>query len=120
MWAVREDGTWRGIDPEIKLDADEVLYEELPNWAFEAQVAQQLLREASSAEVSWQQEEIINIDNQLMAIEEYQAGIDGVVLLPGSRVDWLEYRSKIRLWKIGGNAEYPKVASRPKRPLADN
>lgn len=120
MWAVREDGTWRGIDSEIKLDADEILNEEIPQWAFNAQVAQQLLREASSAEISWQQEEISNIENQLMAIEEFQAGIDGVVLLPGSRADWLEYRSKIRNWKIGGNAEFPVAASRPKRPLANN
>lgn len=69
----------------------------------------------ASIEAVWREAEILIINNQLMAIEEAEAGIDEADPLPGSRVEWLSYRSKVRAWKDGA-ANFPDSNSRPQRP----
>ena len=115
MWAIREDGTWRFVDSEIPLDADETLYEDIPQWAVDAQVEAATHREQVSVEAEWQQAEIDVIANQLMALEEAEVTGENTGALPGTRVKWLQYRTKVRNWKDG--AEYfPDLEHRPSRP----
>lgn len=115
MWAVREDGTWRYVDSGIPIDADEILYEELPQWAIDLQEEMALRRELIAAEVSWQQAEIDLIANQLMALEEAEATGEDTGALPGTRVQWFQYRTKVRNWKDGAQS-FPDPDHRPIRP----
>lgn len=115
MWAVREDGTWRYVDSEIPIDAEETLYDEIPQWAIDLQAAIVDQREREGAEAAWQQAEIDLIANQLMAIEEAEATGEDTGALPGTRVQWLQYRTKVRAWK-GGAENFPNHEYRPLRP----
>lgn len=115
MWAVRIDGSWRCVDDTIPLDAEETLYEDLPQWAIDLQEEATLRGVLAGAELAWQQAEIELIVNQLMAIEEAEATGENTGALPGTRVQWLQYRTKVRNWKYG--AEYfPDLERRPSRP----
>lgn len=69
----------------------------------------------SSIENNWRNAEIQIISNQLMAIEEAEAGSDGAEPLPGTRTEWLMYRTKVRAWK-DGNDDFPDQAKRPVMP----
>lgn len=55
------------------------------------------------------------ISNQLMAIEEAEAGSDDAEPLPGTRAEWLTYRTKVRNWK-DGNEDFPDQTKRPLMP----
>lgn len=70
---------------------------------------------AVAVEESWQKAELVAISNQLMAIEEAEAGEDVPDLLPGTRAQWLSYRTKIRAWKEG-HVDFPDQTKRPIRP----
>ena len=115
MWAIREDGTWRFVDSEIPLDADETLYEDIQQWAVDLQADAAMHREQVSVEAAWQQTEIDVIANQLMALEEAEATGENTGALPGTRVQWLQYRTKVRNWK-DGSENFPSSDHRPVRP----
>lgn len=68
-----------------------------------------------TAEAAWQEAEILVIGNQLMAIEEAEAGSTEAKPLPGTRAQWLIYRTKVRAWN-DANADFLDVAKRPVRP----
>ena len=68
-----------------------------------------------AAENAWRTSEINTIANQLMAIEEDEAGSGDAKPLPGTRAQWLVYRTKVRAWKEG-NLDFPDQAKRPVMP----
>lgn len=69
----------------------------------------------SNVESIWRETEIQVIGNQLMAIEEAEAGSENAHPLPGTRSQWLIYRTKVRAWK-DGNDDFPDLLKRPNRP----
>lgn len=73
-----------------------------------------------SVENQWREAQLAIIANQLLAIEEAEAaaeeGVDPPAdLLPGTRNQWLAYRTKVRAWKEG-NVNFPDSAKRPVQP----
>jgi len=66
-------------------------------------------------EDAWRNAEIAVIGNQLMAIEEAEAGEEVPDLMPGTRAQWLAYRTKVRAWKEG-HVDFPDASKRPVRP----
>lgn len=78
-------------------------------------IAQKIRAEKVIVEDAWRNAEISFIANQLMAIEEAEAGEEVPDLLPGTRAQWLSYRTKVRAWKEGG-LYFPDSAYRPVRP----
>lgn len=71
--------------------------------------------EAFSREVLWKTDELVVISEQLLAIEEFEAGSEEANPLPGTRTQWLQYRTKVRNW-IEGAAGFPEISNRPVRP----
>ncbi|WP_046068430.1 hypothetical protein [Pseudomonas synxantha] len=69
----------------------------------------------SNVENIWREAEIQAIGNQLMAIEEAEAGSEDAHPLPGTRSQWLIYRTKVRAWKAGEEG-FPDQSKRPVRP----
>ncbi|MGY2200033.1 hypothetical protein [Pseudomonas gingeri] len=69
------------------------------------------LREAliRQTELDWQSSELAIIGNQLLAIEE-----EANDALPGTRQQWLAYRTLVRLWHESPG--FPDVTTRPSRP----
>ena len=67
-----------------------------------------LIREA---EIIWQTAEMAVIANQLLALEE-----EAEDALPGTRTQWLSYRTKVRLWHT--SVDFPDSTKRPTRPVA--
>lgn len=59
-------------------------------------------------DAEWKIAELMLIEVQLQRIEEHEAGIDVLDLLPGDRKQWLAYRGEIRRYEAG---------ERPKRPI---
>jgi len=71
-------------------------------------------------ENTWRENEILAIGNQLLAIEEAEAAAEEgedppADLLPGTRNQWLAYRTKVRAWKES-NLVFPNSLFRPARP----
>ncbi|NWD49006.1 hypothetical protein [Pseudomonas gingeri] len=60
-------------------------------------------------ELEWQATEMSFIANQLLAIEE-----EADDALPGTRKQWLSYRTLVRLWHE--SADFPDQSKRPIRP----
>ncbi|MGY2285158.1 hypothetical protein [Pseudomonas gingeri] len=60
-------------------------------------------------EREWQTTEMAVIANQLLALEE-----EADDTLPGTRKQWLAYRTQVRLWHE--SPEFPDQAKRPARP----
>jgi hypothetical protein len=81
----------------------------------DAQAALALRAKKVIIEDAWRNSEINLIANQLMAIEEYEAGGEVPDLLPGTRTQWLAYRTKVRAWKEG-HIDFPNELKRPVRP----
>ncbi|WP_124376592.1 hypothetical protein [Pseudomonas synxantha] len=94
------------IDEECPEYADQIW--QFPGWA---PSRMKLL----AIENAWRDSEIQAVSNQLMAIEEAEAGSDDAEPLPGTRAEWLIYRTKVRAWK-DGNIEFPDEMKRPARP----
>ncbi|WP_460137934.1 hypothetical protein [Pseudomonas sp. S2_A10] len=100
---------WRAINPDMELQDGETFAEEIPQWLINASAAADALREASRIEEEWRATEILEINDQLMALEE------GAEALPGTREQWLAYRTRVRNWKEGAEG-FPEPANRPWRP----
>lgn len=62
-----------------------------------------------AAELEWQAQEMGVIANQLLAIEE-----EAEDALPGTRKQWLTYRTSVRLWHE--SLDFPDATRRPVRP----
>lgn len=93
----------------MELLAGESYAEEIPQWLLDASAEADALREATHIEDEWRAAEILEINNQLMALEE------GADALPIMREQWLPYRTRVRNWKEGAEG-FPCSASRPLRP----
>jgi hypothetical protein len=65
---------------------------------------------AIPVEKGWQAQEMEFIANQLLAIEE-----DADDALPGTRKEWLAYRTRVRLWHE--SSDFPSSTKRPVRPV---
>lgn len=73
-----------------------------------------------AVEDAWRETQLVIIANQLLAIEEAEAAAEEGEdppedLLPGTRNQWLSYRTKVRAWKVG-NVNFPNSALRPVQP----
>lgn len=66
-------------------------------------------------EAVWRAAEIAVIEDQLMAIEELEGGSTEADPLPGTRTQWLQYRTKVRNWKENATG-FPDQALSPVRP----
>lgn len=76
--------------------------------------------ELVARENQWREVELVTIANQLLAIEEAEAAAEEGEppppdLLPGTRNQWLAYRTKVRAWKES-NLVFPNSLFRPERP----
>lgn len=60
-------------------------------------------------ELEWQSGEMAIIANQLLAVEEEAGDV-----LPGTRKEWLSYRTQVRLWHE--SPDFPDSIKRPSRP----
>lgn len=69
----------------------------------------------AARESAWVVAEIPIVRRQLEALEEDEAGETPDDLLPGTRVQWLGYRGKVRNWKEGAEG-FPDIDQRPVRP----
>lgn len=81
----------------------------------EAAAAEQQALLDAEREGEWKAAEMVVVADQLMALEEVEGGSEDVPLLPGSRQQWLSYRTKVRTWGPG-IAGFPDKNLRPKRP----
>jgi len=102
---------WRAINPDMELLEGETFADEIPQWLADASAAADAQREDARIEDGWRAAEILEINDQLMALEE------GAVALPGTREQWLAYRTRVRNWKEGAEG-FPEPANRPRRPFA--
>lgn len=69
----------------------------------------------------WRVAELVVIADQLLALEEAESSIENGEpvpedLLPGTRSQWLSFRTKVRAWKVGA-VNFPNSAFRPVRPV---
>ena len=103
--------SWRGIEADWPLQEGESYVEDIPPWLINASAAADDLRQRSRIEEAWRATEILEINDQLMALEE------GAEALPGTREQWLAYRTRVRNWKEGAEG-FPEPANRPWRPAA--
>lgn len=77
-----------------------------------------LLAKIAAQESVWRNTELLVIARQLEAIEEDEVadpGDEPVDLLPGTRKQWLKYRSLASNWGEG-SVGYPYQVNRPVRP----
>lgn len=70
---------------------------------------------AAVGETTWRTGELQVIANQLLALEEQEAGVEDSGAFPGTRLDWLRYRTRVREW-VEGNQNFPDDTKRPVRP----
>ncbi|MGY3644129.1 hypothetical protein [Pseudomonas fluorescens] len=100
---------------ESELSEGETLVSEIPQWFYERLAAAEEQALLMVAENAWREQEIGSIANQLMALEESEATGEAAGALPGTRSQWLSYRTKVRAWKEGAEG-FPDSAQRPARP----
>lgn len=95
-------------------DSDTQLYTAQPDGTW---LITQAAHDAVSkvVEDGWRLIELVNIDNQLDALEEAEAGEPPEDLWPGARTQWLSYRGKVRNW-VEGKGHFPDTSKRPVRP----
>ncbi|WP_456254563.1 hypothetical protein ACP3PM_17890 [Pseudomonas iridis] len=86
------------------------MFEEIPLWALDIEEQKNELQVKARLDDAWRDQELAVIADQLMALEERDAGVEAEDVRPGSRVLWLTYRSAVRNWS-GSND------SRPERPV---
>jgi hypothetical protein len=94
-WATRE----LGKEPETAII----------NWAYLSKKVDRDRAAAIPVELTWQNHEMAFIANQLLALEE-----EAYDALPGTRREWLSYRTLVRLWH--DNKDFPDSTKRPVRP----
>lgn len=73
---------------------------------------------AGLEESAWRETELVVIRRQLEALEEDEAGVPPLDLLPGTRLQWLAYRGHTNNWVTGAKG-YPALESRPQRPTEE-
>lgn len=80
----------------------------------EYEVAEHLIPKIDpvSAEISWREEELSIIADQLLRIEDGDP-----TALPGTGRQWRDYRIQLRAWAEGAD-HFPDAAYRPARPVA--
>ncbi|WP_085708263.1 MULTISPECIES: hypothetical protein [unclassified Pseudomonas] len=106
---------WRAINEGMDLNEGETYCEEIPQELLDIVADASARAEKASAEDAWRDQEISLINNQLMAIEEAEATGQDTGTLPGTRVQWLGYRTAVRKWKTGAE-HFPDSGYRPIRP----
>lgn len=68
-----------------------------------------------ASEAAWRTAELPVIARQLDAIEEADADVPPVDLLPGTRKQWLKYRGQVSNWNET-NPDFPDSSKRPIAP----
>ncbi|MBK5512273.1 hypothetical protein [Pseudomonas sp. TH15] len=106
---------WRAITEGMALQDGETYVEDIPQALLEVVAAASVRAEKVQAEDAWRDQEVVAINNQLMAIEEAEATGEDTGVLPGTRLQWLQYRTKVRNWKEGSES-FPDCDHRPNRP----
>ncbi|MEN5136073.1 MULTISPECIES: hypothetical protein [unclassified Pseudomonas] len=109
-YAIREDGSFIMRSDVYQPEEGEALYDDVPQWAYDAQEALKLREKQMADEVEWQATEMSTIANQLTAIED-----EDPAALPGTSKAWRDYRIKVRAW-VDGAPAFPDSARRPVRP----
>lgn len=109
-YAVMVNGSYRAVDDSMILADGETLYDDVPQWAYEAAEARLLLMDKTTTEIEWRSREMDFIANQLTAIED-----EDPVALPGTTKQWRDYRIQVRAW-FDGAESYPEPEYRPARP----
>lgn len=115
MYAIKANGDLRAVSEGMALDPDETAYSDIPQWVYDKFQAAEESVISITAENVWRDQEIEVISNQLMALEEEEATSEDTGALPGTRVQWLSYRTKVRAWKAGAE-HFPDASHRPPRP----
>ena len=108
------DFGWCGYSGQPLSEGQEVV-DIIPQWLLDKAQEQWALMEQTQVEDLWRMSELEKVSNQLMAIEEVEAGGDVPDVFPGGRTDWLSYRTKVRAWKTG-NSDFPDHTKRPTYP----
>lgn len=115
MYAIKENGELRAVSEDTVLDADETLCADIPQWVYDGFLATEQCFQMVAVENLWRDQEVETISNQLMALEEQEATGEEAGAMPGTRVQWLSYRTKVRAWKEGAE-NFPDSSHRPPRP----
>ena len=115
MYAIKDNGELRAVSEAMVLEPDETLHSDIPQWVYDRFAAAEESGLSITAENAWRDQEIEVISNQLMALEEQEATGEDAGALPGTRVQWLSYRTKVRAWKEGAE-NFPDLSHRPSRP----
>lgn len=112
IYCITPEGVQLGLFIDTTPDVPYLVIEDTPEyfdqvWLFPGwSESQSRLREI---ELEWQSVEMPFIANQLLAIEE-----EAEDALPGTRKQWLNYRTDVRLWHESPN--FPDKTKRPVRP----
>lgn len=110
--------SWRNVNPdfdESELKEGESLVDQLPQWLIDWDAQFWESKREADEQLAWQAEEIVFINNQLMAIEEEAETCEETGALPGTRSQWLSHRTKVRNWKDGAEG-FPETDRHPARP----
>lgn len=102
-YAIKPNGALRAVSEDMELFDGEVLYDDIPQWAYD-------IIQATPIESSWRTSELAVIADQLIAMEDGDPNA-----LPGTDRQWRDYRTLVRGWKEG-HPDFPNAASRPVRP----
>jgi hypothetical protein len=100
---------------ESELSEGETRVSDIPQWFYDRLAAAEEQALLMAAENAWREQEIGSIADQLIALEESEAIGEVAGALPGTRLQWLSYRTKVRAWKEGAEG-FPEAAHRPARP----
>ncbi|MEO8642658.1 hypothetical protein [Pseudomonas sp.] len=109
-YAIRSNGSFIQVGDDYQPLDGETLYDDVPQWAYDAIEADKLRAEMVAVEGEWRTSEMSFIANQITAIED-----EDPTALPGTFNQWKAYRIKVRGW-VEGAPNYPDAASRPVRP----
>lgn len=109
-YAIRSTGSFIQVGDDYQTLDGETLYDDVPQWAYDAIEAAKAREEKVSIEGEWRASEMSFIANQLTAIED-----EDPAALPGSTKQWRDYRIKVRAWMEGAES-FPEPTARPVRP----
>jgi hypothetical protein len=109
-YAIKPDGSYRAVDATMELEADEILYNEVPQWVYNLMEANRIKAEQAAIEDAWRVREVAFITDQLMGVEDGDPSA-----LPGTEAEWRAYRTAARAWKEGAE-NFPDQEHRPSRP----
>ena len=109
-YAIRSTGSFIQVGDDYQPLDGETLYEDVPQWAYDAIEAARVHEELAAIEEEWRNSEMSFIANQITAIED-----EDPTALPGTISQWKAYRIKVRAW-VEGATNYPESSYRPVRP----